>query len=132
MISDPSTASTTINNDPFQAAQRLGNVLSETPEYRAFVAASKAIHNDVTVQKLSAEMRSHQTALHWDRDPNGQHAAELARLELQIEEMPVFKEYREREKVVSALFEAVDKTISQEAGLDFAVNAQHTGCSCGG
>jgi cell fate (sporulation/competence/biofilm development) regulator YlbF (YheA/YmcA/DUF963 family) len=132
MISDPSTASTTINNDPFQAAQGLANVLSETPEYRGFLAACKAFHNDVIVQKLSTEMHSHQTALHWGRDPDGQHAAELARIELQIQEMPVFKEYREREKEVSVLFQTVDKIISQESGLDFAVNAQHTGCSCGG
>ena len=42
------------------------------------------------------------------------------------------KEYREREKEVGALIQAVDKIISQEAGLDFAVNAERTGCSCGG
>lgn len=132
MISHPDTPSPTIDIDPFQAAQLLGNVLSETPEYKAFLAASKAVHNDATVQKLSAEMRAHQTALHWGRDPDGQHAVELTRLELEMEDLPAMKEYRATEKEVSALFQAVDKMISQEAGLDFAVNAQRTGCSCGG
>jgi cell fate (sporulation/competence/biofilm development) regulator YlbF (YheA/YmcA/DUF963 family) len=121
-----------IHMDPFQAAQLLGNVLSETPEFKAFLAASDAVHNDATTQKLSAEMRSHQTALHWGHDPGGQHTAELTRLELEIEDLPAMKEYRERENVVSALFQAVDKIISQESGLDFATDAQHAGCSCGG
>ena len=132
MISHPGTTSPTINIDPFQAAQLLGNVLSETPQFQAFLAASKAVHNDVTVQKLSAAMRTHQTALHWGRDPDGQHAVEMTRLELEIEDLPAMKEYREREKEVSALFQVVDKIISQEAGLDFAVNAERTGCSCRG
>jgi hypothetical protein len=42
------------------------------------------------------------------------------------------KEYRAAEIEVTALFQIVDKIVSEEAGLDFAVNAQHTGCSCGG
>ena len=132
MISHPGTTSPTIHMDPFQAAQLLGNVLSETPEFKAFLADSKVVHNDVTIQKLSAEMRSHQTAWHWGRDPDGVHTAELTRLELEIEDQHAMKEYRASEKGVSALFQAVDKIISQEAGVDFAVNAQHTGCSCGG
>lgn len=132
MISHPGTTSPTIHIDPFQAAQLLGNVLSATPEFKAFLTASKAAHNDGTIQKLSAEMRAHQAALQWGRDPDGQHAAELTRLELVIEDLPVMKEYREREKEVSVLFQAVDKMISQEAGLDFAVNAERSGCSCGG
>ena len=130
MISHPGTSSPIIGIDPFQAAQLLGNVLSKTPEFKAFLAASKAIHNDVTFQKLSAEMRAHQAALQRGHDPEGQHAAELARLELEIEDMPDMKEYHIIEKEVSALVQAVDKMISQEAGLDFASDAQRTGCSC--
>jgi cell fate (sporulation/competence/biofilm development) regulator YlbF (YheA/YmcA/DUF963 family) len=132
MISHPGMTSPTIHIDPFQAAQLLGKVLSETPEFRAFFAASKAVYNDATIQKLSAEMRSHQTALHWGRDPDGVHTAELTRLELELEDLQAMQEYRATEKEVSALFQAVDKIISQEAGVDFAVNAQHTGCSCSG
>ena len=122
----------TVNIDPFQAAQLLGNVLSKAPEYKAFLAASKAVDSDETIQKLLAEMRAHQTALHWNRDPDDKHAAELTRLELEIEDQRAMKEYRTSEKGVSALFQAVDKIISQEAGVDFGVNPQHTGCSCGG
>jgi cell fate (sporulation/competence/biofilm development) regulator YlbF (YheA/YmcA/DUF963 family) len=110
----------------------LGERLSQTPEYRAFLGALKAVNNDLTVQKLSAEMRSHQTALKWGRDTEDQHVAELTRLELEIEDHPVVKAYHQAEKEVSALFRAVDEIISQEAGVAFAVNAQRSGCGCGG
>jgi cell fate (sporulation/competence/biofilm development) regulator YlbF (YheA/YmcA/DUF963 family) len=122
----------TISIDSFQAAQQLGNVLSDTPEFKAFFAASKAMHNDPIVQQLETEMHAHQTALHWGCDTDGQHAAELTRLELELEDIPVMKQYREKEREVSALFQAVDKIISQEAGVDFAINAQRGGCACGG
>lgn len=110
----------------------MGERLSQTPEYRAFLGALKAVNNDLTVQKLSAEMRSHQTALKWGRDTEDQHVAELTRLELEIEDHPVVKAYHQAEKEVSALFRAVDEIISQEAGVAFAVNAQRSGCGCGG
>jgi cell fate (sporulation/competence/biofilm development) regulator YlbF (YheA/YmcA/DUF963 family) len=132
MVSQLTPIDPTVNVDPFQAAQLLGSVLSETPEYKAFLAASKAVNSDATVQKLSRELCAHQTALQWGRDPDGQHTAELTRLELEIEDLQAMQEYRATEKEVSVLFQAVDKIISQEAGVDFAVNAQHTGCSCGG
>ena len=41
------------------------------------------------------------------------------------------QEYSAAETEVSALFQAVDKIFSQEAGVDFAVNARRTGCSRG-
>ncbi len=122
----------TISIDSFQAAQQLGNVLSDTPEFKVFFAASKAMQNDPIVQQLETEMHAHQTALQWGCDTDGQHAAELTRLELELEDIPVMKVYREKEREVSVLFQAVDRIISQEAGVDFAINAQRGGCACGG
>lgn len=120
------------NVEALQAARALGEMLKETPEYRAFLDALKAVNSDLTVQKLAAEMRSHQTALQWGRDADGQHAAELMRLELELGDHPAVQKYRQAEQEVSALFRAVDEIISQEAGVAFAVNAQRSGCACGG
>jgi cell fate (sporulation/competence/biofilm development) regulator YlbF (YheA/YmcA/DUF963 family) len=116
--------------DPLQAAHVLGQLLSETPEYNTFIKALQAKNSDLTLLKLSAEMRSHQRALKWGNDPDGQHAAEMTRLELVMEDMPVVKAYCQAEHGLSVLFQAVDEIISIEAGLDFAVNAQPVGCSC--
>jgi cell fate (sporulation/competence/biofilm development) regulator YmcA (YheA/YmcA/DUF963 family) len=118
--------------DPFQTAQTLAFLLKETQEYKAFIQAQKALNGDPASYRLSMEMRSHQDALRRARDLDGQHAAELARLELQMEEQPVVQEYRLCTKNLGELFQAVEKMISQEAGMDFAINAQRGGCACGG
>ncbi len=132
MVSQVNLVDPAIKADPLEAAKTLGNLLTHTPEYKVFIAALKAVNGDLAIRKLSSEMRGHQTALHWGGDPDGQHAAELTRLELEMEDQPLVKEYREAAKDLGALFQAVDQTISQEAGVDFAVYAQRSGCGCGG
>ncbi len=121
-----------IHLDPVQAAQTLGKLLSQTPEYKAFIEALGAVNRDLTIQKLARDMRSHQIAVQWGGDADGQHAADLARLELEMEDQPLQKDYRKAVQEVSVLFHAVDKIISQQAGMEFAINALRSGCSCGG
>lgn len=123
---------TPVKTDPVQAAQILGYLLRQTPEYETFLKALKVIKADPTIQKLSAEMRAHKIALQWGRDADGQHTIELTRIELEMEDLPAVKEYHRAEKEVSLMFRAVDEIISQEAGMPFAVNAQRSGCACGG
>ena len=132
MNSPLNSVSPTTKIDPFQAAQTLGDLLSQTPEYKAFIESQKAVNNDPTSYTLSVQMRGHQNAIQCGRDLYGEHAAELAQLELQMEDLPVVKRHHEAAKEVSALFQAVDKIVSQEAGVNFAINAQRSGCACGG
>jgi cell fate (sporulation/competence/biofilm development) regulator YlbF (YheA/YmcA/DUF963 family) len=119
-----------VTADPHQTARTLGSLLRQTPEYEAFLIALQAVNNDLTVQKLGAQMRAHQNALQWGRDDIGQHAAELERLEMEIESLLLVKEYRQAETKLQLLFRAVDEIISQEAGVAFAANAKRSGC-CG-
>lgn len=113
--------------DPFQAARALGNLLAQLPEYRAFLEALKAVNNDPTVQKLSNQMRARQSAIQWGRDVV-QNAAELERLQAELEAMPVVQAYRRAEEAARVLFLAVDEIISREAGVDFAANAKRSCC----
>lgn len=129
---NPTPVPTVVIMDPSQAAQILSNLLRKTPEYKAFLKALKTVNWDLTIQKLSAEIRGHKTALQWGRDADGQHAAELMRLQLQMEDLPAMKKYHQTEKDLSLLLRAVDEIISHEAGMAFAVNAQRIGCSCSG
>ena len=124
--------STPIQLDPLQVAHTLAELLSLTPEYRAYLDALNALKNDQVMQRLSSEMRSHQIALKWGYDPDSQHVSELTRLELEIEDHPVMKAYHQAEEAVSVMFRAVDEILSSEMGVAFAVNAQHGSCSCGG
>jgi cell fate (sporulation/competence/biofilm development) regulator YlbF (YheA/YmcA/DUF963 family) len=122
---------TSTSADPLEAAHTLGELLYQTPQYQVFLEALKAVNSDPTVQKLAAEMYTHQNALQWGHDHNGGHAAALAQLESEIEALPIVKDYRQAEKEIRSLFRAVDEIISQEAGVDFAIHAQRSGCSCG-
>jgi cell fate (sporulation/competence/biofilm development) regulator YlbF (YheA/YmcA/DUF963 family) len=116
--------------DAVQAAQKLGNLLAETPEYKQYIAALKAVNTDLTIQKISMDMRAHRSALRWDPDGEGKHAAELTRLELVLADQPVMQDYQKAEAEIRVLFQEVDKIISQEAGVGFAANALRRGCAC--
>lgn len=129
---NPMPAPAMVKTDPRQAAQALGVLLRQMPEYETFLKALKAVNSDRTVQKLGAEMRSHQKALQWGLDNDGQHATELSRLEQEMEGLPVVQDYRLAENTVSMIFTQVDSVISQAAGVPFAANAKRSGCGCGG
>ena len=126
-IINPATSSNAL-----QSARNLGNLLAETPEYTAYITTLKALNSDLKIQKLSAEMRRHQGALKWGNDPEGQHAAELTRLELEMQDQPLVQEFKLRENELRRLLQEVDRVISCEAGVDFAINARRRGCACGG
>ncbi len=121
-----------VRADPVQAAQALAHLIKQTPLYGAFLQALHAVNNDSTIQTLSEQLRGHRTALQWGHDPEGLHAVEAMRLELQIGDLPLVQDYRRLEREMSQLLRVVDEIVSQEAGIDFAVNAQRTGCGCGG
>ena len=126
------SSSTLVRLDPSQVAHTLAELLSQTPEYRAYLDALNVLNNDPVMQRLSAEMRSHQIAFKWGRDTDSQHVSEQTRLELEIDDHPVMKAYLQAEEAVSVMFRVVDELISNETGVAFAVNAQHSSCSCGG
>ncbi|MGC8782531.1 MAG: YlbF family regulator [Anaerolineae bacterium] len=124
-------APTTNQEAARQAARSVGALLRQTPTYTAFLGLVEAINADPTVQQLAGQMRAHQLALQMGRDPD-EHAAALARVEAEIEALPVVREYRQAEATARRLFQVVDALISQEAGVAFAENAQRSGCGCGG
>ena len=115
-----------------QAARELGELLLHAPEYQVFLMALNAANNNPAVQKISAEMRSHQNALRWSPKNAGEYEAVLARLEIEFETLPVIQDYRLAEEAVCRMFAEVDTIISQAAGVPFAANAKRSGCGCGG
>lgn len=127
MKSQPVETLNISTTDPFQAARALGELLKQLPEYVAFLDALNAVNADPQVQQLSKKMRACQSAMQWGRDVV-QNAAEMERLEAEIESLPVVQAYRRAEAAVREVFLGVDELISREAGVDFAANAKRSCC----
>ena len=115
-----------------QAAHALGKLLFDTPECQAYLKAIKEINSDVDVQRVSANIREHETALQWGKGNRLEHQAALTTLEAELEALPSVHAYHQAEKAAAQLFHAVDEVISQAAGILFAPNAKRSGCGCGG
>ena len=130
-IQTPTSIRTELKTGAEQAARELGELLLHTPEYELFLKALNALNNDPMVQKISAEIRSHQNATRWSPGNTGEHDAALARLETELEGIQAVQEYRLAEEAACRLFAEIDAIISQAAGVPFATNAKRNGCGCG-
>jgi cell fate (sporulation/competence/biofilm development) regulator YlbF (YheA/YmcA/DUF963 family) len=115
-----------------QAARALGKVLSDIPEYQAFLKALQEVNNNAEVQRLSVKIREHNIALQWGKGDLLEHQAATETLQAELESLPSLRAYRQAEEAITRLFHAVDEVISQAAGVPFAANAKRSGCGCGG
>jgi cell fate (sporulation/competence/biofilm development) regulator YlbF (YheA/YmcA/DUF963 family) len=114
------------------AARTLGQLLFDTPEYQAFVAASDAAHDDPEAQRLSTQIREHNNALQWGQGDAAAHQAALQQLGQELESLASVEAYRQAEQTAVSLFREVDQAVSQAAGVEFAANARRSSCGCGG
>ncbi|MCK6539949.1 MAG: YlbF family regulator [Anaerolineales bacterium] len=115
-----------------QAAQALGKLLAETPEYQAFLQALKDVNHDLEVQKLSAKIREHDRAIQWGQGNVLEHHGEMETLQVQLESLPLIQTYHNAERVFVHLCREINQTISESAGVEFAPNARKSSCGCGG
>ncbi len=110
-------------SDPInQSADRLAELLAQTPEYQELIRLARLIQLDPDVKRLTLELRKHQ--MHY-ADPQG---ASLEALEAELEALPAVQAYRTAEEAVKAVFRAVDRLISAGTGVAFAPNAVKSGC----
>ena len=113
-----------------QAATQLGNLLNENPLYQAFKRSIVDLQKDPQVSDLSSQIQMKRNSAHSGKgDP--ELSAELQRLNLELEALPVVKAYRAAEKDARNLLSAVNALLSESLKVDFAVNAKR-GCGCGG
>lgn len=115
-----------------QAAQSLGKLLAETPEYQAFLQALKEVNHDLEVQKISAQIREHDSAIQWGRGNILEHQGEMETLQVQLESLPLVQTYHNAERTFAHLCREINQTISENAGVEFAPNARKSSCGCGG
>lgn len=113
-----------------QTAVKLGDLLREHPQYQTYMQSITNLQNDPRVKELSLKLQQTRSAVYNSKNKSDL-SAELQRIELELEEMPVIKTYRAAEDNARALLVAVNALLSDALKIDFAANAKR-GCGCGG
>ena len=113
-----------------QTAVKLGDLLREHPQYQAYMQSIVALQNDPRVKELSLKLQQTRNAVYSSKGKSDL-SAELKRIELELEELPVIQTYRAAEKDARDLLVAVNALLSEALKVDFAANAKR-GCGCGG
>lgn len=104
-----------------QAAEALGVLLADAPEFQALARWSRAVRLDAQVSRLVSVL---QERAYYSNEANPD---QTAALEEELEALPVVREFRAAETRARGLFSAVDAAITQAAGLPFAQLAKPSG-----
>jgi cell fate (sporulation/competence/biofilm development) regulator YlbF (YheA/YmcA/DUF963 family) len=121
---------TTTHEKVEQAATQLGDLLHDQPPYQAYKRSLTDLEQDAQVRELSVQIQKQRNTLYGgERSP--ELAAELQRLELELEDTPAVQAYRAAERDMRSLLMAVNTLLSETLKVDFAANAKR-GCGCGG
>lgn len=99
---------------------RLAAQLKAHPAYMRFLDTYRVMQADSQAQSVLAELRAGQS--------QGLDETTYHRLWQQFYARPSVKDYQSAEEEIHDLIVAVDKTISEAAGIDFALNAKRSCC----
>jgi len=113
-----------------QAAVKLGDLLRELPLYQAYMQSIISLQSDPHVKELSLKLQQTRNAVYGGKN-TPELSAEMERLSLELEDLPVIKAYRATENDARELLVAVNALLSEALKVDFAANAKR-GCGCGG
>ena len=107
-------------NDVTEQMHRLVSAIKEQPEVMRFFGSFQALQADEETQKLLSELRARQYVV-------GDEAA-YQQLLRQFYSRASVKAYQAAEEALYALLRAIDVSISEAAGIDFAANAKRSCC----
>ncbi len=107
-------------SDVTKPLQGLASLIKEQPAYRHFFGAYRVMQADVEAQNLLAELRARQYRV----GDEGAYQQLLQR----FNNRPSVKVYQAAEEALHDLVQAIDETIGEAAGIDFAANAKRSCC----
>jgi len=110
----------------YQLAEELGKNLQSSNEYQELLRLGGTLRQNEDVKNLINKIRQVENSYSGEESER-----ELEELKRQLLALPVYQAYLNAENAARELFKTVDNTISMAAGVDFAVNAKKSGCSCG-
>ncbi len=105
-------------------AEQLATLIKESEEYQELLRLGRLINLDPDVNHLIQEIRI--------KERSAENEGSIEDLKQKLEALPAYINYMEAENAARDLFQAVDRVISDEAGIDFVINAKRSGCGCGG
>ncbi len=111
----------TASQQVYAAAQKLIDLIRQTPEYHNYTRALKAVNEDPEANRLIVLRGRKQRGI----DPSG---LTLEALQAQIEALPTVRAYQVAETRIKALFRAIDEVIGGDTGVGFAVHAKPRAC----
>jgi len=111
-----------------ESACSLAEAIKDMPEFQALQEAARAINHDEKVQDLLRQMQSHQSAFRLGQGDRANHAAALKKLRSELDGQAAVQAYQQAELAVRTLCRAVDRVVSDAAGVDFAANAKRSCC----
>ena len=111
----------------YQLAEELGKSLQRANEYQELLRLGGTLRQNDEVKQLINKIR--QVENHYAGEESER---ELEELKNQLLNLPVYQAYMNAENAARDLFKTIDNAISSAAGIDFAVNAKKSSCSCGG
>ena len=105
------------------AADQLGSLLFDTPEFQTYIRLSRAVNLDEAVKALRYQIREQQMVY---AGPQAEQPS-LEALYASLEAVPKMREFRQAERALRQLFMQVDDQISAAAQAPFAHYAR-SGC----
>jgi cell fate (sporulation/competence/biofilm development) regulator YlbF (YheA/YmcA/DUF963 family) len=108
-------------------AIQLAKLLQQTDEYQELLRAVGMIRHDPDANRLILQIRQLEDAYSTEQGEDS-----IEELQAQLLALPVYQAYIHAENSARALFQSVNQLISDEVGLNFALNARRKTCSCGG
>jgi cell fate (sporulation/competence/biofilm development) regulator YlbF (YheA/YmcA/DUF963 family) len=105
------------------AARRLSGLLEQSPQYSRFMALSRAVNLDPQVTALLRQIRARRSFY-----VSSERADDGRDLTVELEALPVMVDFRQAERELRGLFEAVNQAVGSSAGIEFAANVPDSGC----
>ncbi|WP_336036750.1 YlbF family regulator [Halobacterium yunchengense] len=122
MSVDSDSATTTDSATADELARQLGEAITETPEYRAFVESKEAVETSEEVQDRIREfedLRQEFMLARQTGDATQEDVQAVQEAQQHLHDHPVMAEYLEAQDELEAKFEFLNDCISEPLAVDF-------------
>lgn len=114
------------DREPDRLATRLGDAITELPEYQQYEAARAAVADDETAQQRIAEferLREELTVARQTGRATDEAVQKVRTAQQELHALPVMERYLEAETELQSRLESLNRAISEPLSVDFGGEA---------